>query len=215
MLGVEQRCADAADANPGIDQVPGHRLTPLARQREFDSRRSRRHGQRQVTLVERVEAANGCLEFHPLTVERARPEIFERRPDRFGQRRASDEGDRGLGNRRREVAGIDPALDANAIAGSDARLDTAHEDENAFFGILDEQERPGRIEKGDDAGDVDVAADRGGVDATDSGDSGQRARCRSSDNGVGRLVRRFGNRATEWRRTHTTANAITPAPAHT
>ena len=99
-----------------------------------------------------------------------------------------EDGDRGFSDRWRELAGIDASLHADAVAKTDALVDTFHENEDAFLGILDEEQRPGRIEEGDDAGDADVTADRRGVDSPDLGNARQRGTCRLSDRRVGDLV---------------------------
>ncbi len=49
----------------------------------------------------------------------------------------------------------------------------AHLHENAFLGVLHEQQRPGGVDVGDDAFDPHGAAERGGIADTNLGDAGQ------------------------------------------
>jgi hypothetical protein len=127
-----------------------------------------------MVVGEWIHPSHGRLDLYPLTVERARGKTFNRRLNGLGQRRPPDDRDGGFGNRWREIAGIDATLDADAIAHVDALLDTVHEDENAFLGVLHEQERPTRIEESDNPGNADMSSYGGGVNPPDLGNPADR-----------------------------------------
>ena len=67
---------------------------------------------------------------------------------------------RGRFDDRREVAGRRAALDGHAVAHAHLEWQAAHLDEDAFLGVLHEQQRPGRVDVGDDPFDAHGSPER-------------------------------------------------------
>ena len=179
-VGIEDRSDDTAQPDSRVDQVPRKRLPPFPRQRHEQTNRSHLCREREVSLIERIDSAYGCLQFHPLAVQHTRREDLEFWADGRRQRSPSEHSDGGLGNGGGELAGIGAAVNPDPVAGGNPRLDAAHEHEDAFVSVLHEEHSPNRIEERDHACDADPPADDGRVEASDLGDPGQRQRCRAA-----------------------------------
>ena len=126
-----------------------------------------------LALAQRVDAADDAVELDHLAVPIAGEQFLERGSRRLGHAALAKTGHaRGI-DHRREIARRRAALDGHVVADAHLERQPAHLYENAFLGVLHEQQRPGGVDVGDDAFDADGAPERGGIADTNFGDAGQ------------------------------------------